>query len=349
MVAQRLFPPSKWPLRCSWPLPRARKACFCGLMASADRGDLDLLAQELAAARHGVVTRDELRGLGFSDSAISRRLRAGHLVRLHSGVFRVPAAPSSQLQEIYSACRWLGPEAFASHRSAARIWQLGDVTSDGRPEVTVVGKDRKSSNGVIVHRTGELLGCDRRTKNLIPVTDPTRTVIDCCAVLSDRGAEAVMDDALHARYTTVDRLTSRLDALAGCGRNGTGRARRLLARRIAEVERPESRLTRRVLRLIQASALPNPVSLHAIRLPDGRTLHPDLAYPDLLIAIEADSYKHHAHERGWLTDIDRDNVLQGLGWIVLRFTWKDVTTRPDYVIARIAEALRRRGLLVGGF
>jgi predicted transcriptional regulator of viral defense system len=325
------------------------KSCFCGRVARAERTDLDLLAQEFAATHHGVVTRDELRVLGFSDSRISRRLRTGHLVRLHAGVFRVPAAPNSPLQEIYSACKWLGPNAFASHRSAARVWRLGDLPSAARPEVTVVGIDRKSSDAVIVHRTTELLGCDRRMRNLIPITDPTRTVIDCCAVLSDHGAEAVMDDALHARYTTVERLSKRLDELAGCGRNGIGRARRLLERRIAEAERPESRLTRRVLRLIQASALPNPVSLHAVKLPDGRTLHPDLAYPDLLIAIEADSYKHHAREQGWLTDIDRDNFLQGMGWIVLRFTWKDVTTRPEYVIARIAEALRRRGLLVAGF
>jgi hypothetical protein len=128
------------------------------------------------------------------------------------------------------------------------------------------------------------------------------------------------------------------------GRRGLGRARRLIAKRIREGARPESRLTRKLLNLIVAAALPIPVSLHEIRLPDGRILHPDLAYPDLMIAIEADSYKHHGDDRGWRSDIHRDNGLQPAGWIVLRFTWDDVVNKPDYVIQTITDALRARPL-----
>lgn len=109
---------------------------------------------------------------------------------------------------------------------------------------------------------------------------------------------------------------------------------------------PESRLTRKVLRLIREGALPIPASLHPVRLRNGVTIHPDLAYPEFMIAIEADGWKDHGRPDGWQRDKHRDNPLQTLGWIVLRFTWEDVTDRPAYVIETIADALRSRGALL---
>ena len=135
-------------------------------------------------------------------------------------------------------------------------------------------------------------------------------------------------------------------ALCAPGRNGVGIAARLLDKRLREGADPESRLTRKLLRLIVSSYLPNPISLHGIRLRDGRILHPDLAYPDVKVAIEADGFRDHGRKVVWKNDKARDNALQGLGWIVLRFGWDDVVGRPDYVVATIADALRSRGLVL---
>jgi hypothetical protein len=44
---------------------------------------------ELAARQHGVVCRRQLLDAGVSDRAMERRLRSGHLVRLHRGVYAV--------------------------------------------------------------------------------------------------------------------------------------------------------------------------------------------------------------------------------------------------------------------
>ena len=72
--------------------------------------------------------------------------------------------------------------------------------------------------------------------------------------------------------------------------------------------------------------------------PSGVTIHPDLAYPSLLIAIEADGFKDHGRKKGWQGDMHRGNPLQNLGWIVLRFSWEDVTDRPDYVLDSMGSA-----------
>jgi hypothetical protein len=273
------------------------------------------------------------------------RVQRGLLTPLYPGVFRATAVPTTFAQKIYAACSWAGPNALASHRAAAKIWHLG-AERQHIIEVTLDRRAPKPARGVTFHKTDVMPSCDRRVRDSIAVTDATRTTIDCCSALPALRAEAVMDDALHERLTSIDRLDRRIDALSARGRNGIAQARRLLDKRIREDERPESRLTRRLLSLIQSSTLPNPVSLHEIRLPDGRTLHPDLAYPDLFIAIEADSYRHHTDDFAWRLDRRRDNALQPLGWIVLRFTWDDVINKPDYVIGVIASALRQRGLLI---
>jgi hypothetical protein len=218
-----------------------------------------------AAARHGVVTRQELLGLGFSPAAISRRVKEGTLIRLRPRVYRVQAVPRSWLQELYAVCRWLEPDVVVSHRAAARYWQLGDLRQE-----------------------------------IIEVTAPT----------TGRRADDVL---IH----TTD-----------------------------ECKGPESRLTRMLLRLIQRSSLPDPQCLFPVRLPSGVTIHPDLGYPWLKIAIEADGWKEHGKPTGWQGDRDRDNPLQSNGWIVLRLTWYDVTQRPQYCLDTIADALRQRGSLL---
>jgi very-short-patch-repair endonuclease len=68
----------------------------------------------------------------------------------------------------------------------------------------------------------------------------------------------------------------------------------------------------------------------------------DFAYPELLLAIEVDGYGPHSSRRAFQADRDRQNVLVGLGWTVLRFTWADVVKRPDHVARLVAEAIGQR-------
>lgn len=282
------------------------------------RESLDGRMHAMAATQHGVLTRRELLDIGYSPAALSRRVQEGALVRIRPQVYRVRAVKPSWLQEMYAVCRWLEPSVVASHRSAAVVWNLGDIPP-GIFEVTVAEATRQAAD-VRVHVTDQMPRSHRRVRQLVPVTDPARTVIDCCGVMSEKAALAVIDDACHAQLTTPDHLLHRIEELAARGRNGVGLARKLVRQRIDNDEAPESRLTRMLLRLIQASTLPNPMSLVPVTLPNGVTIHPDLGYPSLKIAIEADGWKEHGKPAGWQGDRHRDNPLQTLGWIVLRFT-----------------------------
>jgi very-short-patch-repair endonuclease len=62
-----------------------------------------------------------------------------------------------------------------------------------------------------------------------------------------------------------------------------------------------------------------------------------------MIAIEVDGWNTHGTPRALDSDLDRQNGLVLRGWRVLRFTWKQVTQRPDEVAATIRAALRASG------
>jgi very-short-patch-repair endonuclease len=68
----------------------------------------------------------------------------------------------------------------------------------------------------------------------------------------------------------------------------------------------------------------------------------DFAWPEAKLAVEVDGYRWHSGRQQWQNDMQRQNALAEVGWLVLRFSWYDVTNRPDYVIRTIMEAYRNR-------
>ena len=70
----------------------------------------------------------------------------------------------------------------------------------------------------------------------------------------------------------------------------------------------------------------------------GITYHPDLAEPFAGIAIEANSWAHHATKADHDADCVRYNALVIGGWVVLRFTWEQVMFSPVEVVATMRAA-----------
>lgn len=88
------------------------------------------------------------------------------------------------------------------------------------------------------------------------------------------------------------------------------------------------------------SSLPTPVAEHQFAPP--RRWRFDFAYPDEKIAIEYDGgiYSNGRHTRGsgFQKDLYKLNTAQLMGWIVLRFSPKDV--KSGYALKTIEAALK---------
>ena len=233
-----------------------------------------------------------------------------------------------------AACLHAGRGAVVSHRSAAALWRFEGV-EPGSVEITT---PRRIRCGNMIARRSRLSRRHVTSIGPIPVTDPVRTLLDLGAVVTPQIVEQI-DDALRRGLTTLDRLRRRLRAEGGTGRRGAGVLRTLISARDPASAPAESALEARVRRLIAGSRLPAPVPQYEVR-DQGRLLaRVDFAWPDHMVALEADGYRYHSGRAAWQRDLTRRNALTGRGWRILHVTWEDLTRRPKAVTAAIRTAL----------
>jgi predicted transcriptional regulator of viral defense system len=208
------------------------------------------LLASLAARQHAVVTRSQLVALGFGDDAIASRVRAGWLVRVHRGVLAVGRQPLTLHGRFLAAVFSAGERAVLSHLSAAVLWNLLPQRGP-RIDVTVPGGARKVGRVVIVHRS-PLADQDVATRRGVPITSPTRTLLDLAAVVSRRELERALDEAAYLRLD-VRGLRSRR------GRRGGALLTRVLAEHRAGTTLTRSEMEERMLALCRRCRLPSPL------------------------------------------------------------------------------------------
>lgn len=284
--------------------------------------------ERIAAKQHGVVTRDQALGAGMSASTVDRRVRAGLWVGSgHPGVYVVhPRSGAAGWRQRLCAAVLGGPaETVASHRAAAVLHGLREGQEI---ELTVPPGAR---HGALAHQ-GVVLAAQRTTIDSIAVTRVERTLVDLASVVGDNAVELAVEAALRHGLTTVERVEAQVG-----GRRGSERLRRVLARRSGG--RPcGSDLAMRVIQLLRAAGLPEPVREYEVRVGKDRYFI-DLAYPERRLAIEIDGRESHDAPAAFQHDRTRQNRLVLMGWTVLRFTWADVTQRPERVVEVVATAM----------
>jgi predicted transcriptional regulator of viral defense system len=128
----------------------------------------------LAAEQHGVVTRDQLLGIGVTAKAINYRLSVGRLLRLHPGVYAVGHRPPSMLARAMAAVLACGPDAALSHLAAGALWELGPRWP---PAMDVTVTTNRRPKGIRLHRSSTLSDRDVTKHFGIPITSPARTVL----------------------------------------------------------------------------------------------------------------------------------------------------------------------------
>lgn len=291
----------------------------------------------IAAANYGLVTRKDARSVGVTDRAFTRLGKTGQLVRIHEGVYRVRGVQTCWRSRLLAAVRATGPESVASHASAARLHRLQTVSASDEPEICALGSALPILADVTVHRTGRLEPCDRTEVDRIPTTSGARTVIDLAARLTREQLTALVDEAVCRRVTSRRWLYRRACELLA-GRTGVGLIIRLTG---PEAEGDfRSWLERRGNTVFQRAGLPSPqwnIPIHDER---GELIGVfDAYYQSARVLIEFDGLRFHDVPEAYGRDAERTNRAFLAGYMVLRFTWRDVVERPDYVVAQVRKAL----------
>jgi len=291
---------------------------------------------ELAARQRGVVTREQLYSVGLSRSAIWRASSAGLLHPLHRGVYGVMPPPTlPELAREQAAVLALGGRAVLSHASAAALWQLPVAPPPDEVELTVLGRDAsRPREGLRIHRTSDLDRSEIRRHRGLPLTSPARTLLDLAPSLSDRRLEALFDEALVRGL--MRRAHARDIAARHPRRPGMTRFRELAFEdRATTMTRAESE--ERMLALVRRAGLPAP----EVNVRNGQ-FELDFLWREERVVVEIDGHTFHSSRRALERDHRRDLALQAAGFIVLRFTWREVRDQPEMVIAELAGVLALR-------
>ena len=290
---------------------------------------------EFAVSHGGVVTADFLSSLGFTRNMIDGRVRRHGWTGVGRGAYRV--VPARDNIDWMRAAVAVVERATVSHESAAELHRIRRVPW-GKAVVTAHSRTTHNFGPVEFHRAHDLLDWHRTVIDGLPVTTIERTVVDLAGTRSVAHIGAIVDDLVSASRLQLDALEAVARSVARRGKPGSVTMRTVLENRLG-IDRSESELERRGRRLIADAGLPLPHAEYPIPWAPHRRF--DDAYPSIRLAIEWDSIRYHGTLESFDVDRERDRLSILHDWRLIRFTWKDVTERPDRVVQTIAELLGR--------
>jgi very-short-patch-repair endonuclease len=279
---------------------------------------LEATIGQIASGQYGLITAEQLRSIGLSPESIRRRVRAGVLVRMLPGVFRVAAAPRSWQQRAMAASLWVGSNGAVAGASAAALHRLDAFGPPLVIEIATPRNLRSKIHSVKIHRTPFWTDEDRVIAASIGTTSVPRTLIDVAATATEERVEIALEDALRRRLADAPQIMSRLSTLPP---NQPGRAAllRLLEQRGA-VPPAESGLEVKVIRLLRDHGYPTPIRQKVLDDRGRFVGRVDLVFPERRLILEVDGYRFHSGRRSWDRDRERRNALTALGWVVLHVT-----------------------------
>jgi very-short-patch-repair endonuclease len=283
----------------------------------------------IAEGQHGIVNAAQLKGVGIDKSALSRRVKAGRLHRVHRGVYAVGHRGLSLRGRWMAAVLACGEGAVLSHASAAALWELlrpiGGPIHVSIPSTT----GRTKQRGIHLHRCPSLASIERipppsstwqgggrgeqltltACRDRIPVTTVPRTIHDLRGCVPAYLVRRAIRQAEHAGH--------RLD---GVESDGT-----------------RSDLESAFLVLCRRHRLPAP----QVNVKVGRW-EVDFLWRAERLAVEIDSFAYHQGSIAFQNDRARDLDLRQRGYVVLRFSELQLEEEPTRVAADVARALAER-------
>lgn len=275
----------------------------------------------LVRRQHGVVTRGQLVAHGMGAAAIRHRLSTGRLHRCARGVYAVGRPQLTREGSWMAAVLSCGLGAALSHGSAAALWGI-DRERTAEIEVSVPAPRAPRRPGIRVHRRANLTSADVATHLSIPLTNPTRTLLDLASRLSPPALEYAINEADKLDRIDPERLRSALDRHPG--QPGVAVLRGVLDRRTFTLT--DSELERRFLPITREAGLALPLTGQRV---NGFKV--DFYWPDLGLVVETDGLRYHRTAAQQTRDRRRDQAHAGAGLTPLRFTHAQIASEPEYV------------------
>jgi very-short-patch-repair endonuclease len=286
----------------------------------------------IAARQHGLFTRRQAQSAGFSPYQVRRRIQTGEWFTVLGQVLCLPGAQvTPTLRD--RAAQLAVPGSVLAGPSAARLW--GMPVPDHEPHLYVPRHANSRLAGLrLLHGVPDVrdVGWHGRTA----ITLRARTVYDCLRLLPALQATALLDRALQQGWIAVADLVDRIQR--DTARRDLGKIVRVARGVVDGTRSAAERVTTDLLRRGGIGGWLANQPIH-----DGRGLIGigDIVFEAIKLVVELDGRAFHVTPEHFQRDRRRQNRLIAAGWTVLRFTWWDLTERPDDVLAQIRAAVAR--------
>ncbi|MGF2944908.1 DUF559 domain-containing protein [Mycobacterium sp. Lab-001] len=257
------------------------------------------------------------------------QLRWNHR-QVHRDVYLPKNATRSLREDIHAAYLWSGRRAIIAGRAAAALH--GAKWVDDFTPIEIVGGFHHPPPGIIVRR--ERIGDEDITAlGGLRVTNPARTAFDLARHLPRSLAVTHLDALSAATGLTAAAVTPMIARHPGT--RGVRQCRTPLSLMDGGAQSPKETWLRLVL---IDGGLPRPVT--QIKVTDGHDVaYLDMGWEQAMVAVEYDGDQHRADRRQYVKDIRRAEMLDRLGWRVIRVIKED---RPAAIVRRAADVLARR-------
>ena len=214
-----------------------------------------------------------------------------------------------------------------SHWSAAELWEFLPFR---RAFIDVVSATRnRKRKGIICHE-GANLDPDRTKRHGIPVTSPSRTLLDIAPVATPKQLAEAIEAAERSRWLNPREMRKLI--ARNPKRPGIKALKAALAAYDPIMRRTRSALERNFIRECKRLNVPKPISNEIV---EG--LEVDMFWPDAKVIVELDSWEFHKTKAAFERDRRRDAWLERRGYRVLRVTYDWLAADPGEVAETVKE------------
>ena len=272
----------------------------------------------LAAEQYGLVTSSQLTALGLSRGAISRRIKAGILISVLPGVWRLCGVPRSWHQRAMAVFLWAGEGSAIAGLAAAALHRLDGIAMPNQIQVVTMRPIKAPNPLVVVRHPLSFPEGDRTSLARIGVTTCPRTLIDAAATATEAQLELALEDARRRHLVSISEIAERIEKLPN---NQPGRRKLTKVFSAVTGTKPsESNLEVKVIRMLRGAGFPPPIRQEVLT-DDGRFAgRVDLAYPERRLVIEVQSHRWHDGRNPLDEDSARHNRHHAMGWLVMKAT-----------------------------
>ncbi len=299
--------------------------------------------EDVSNAQHGVFTTQQAAQAGLVRSDRDYLLRRGGWQPQRRGIYvevpPPPGGPEGPHRAAVAARLALHGQGVCSHETAARLHGL--ALHRGREDEVILTmpsghRSHRNFDGIHLHRA-TLPGGHVSSVEGIPVTSVARTLVDLGRIRPFGPALIPLDHALHQHLVSRDQLAG---VVLDCRRwPGIRRASDVVEFGDAAAESPLESLGRLCL---HQYGVPPPTLQHSIVLPDGQRSRADFWWQHAAVVGEADGLGKYTDAAVLRAEKLRQEALESMGLIVVRFTWADIALRPAETARRFLVALSRR-------